>query len=359
MTQQASKESGMRAAEVFTTTEVPETPAVMQKSTTSTINGKTESFPKDMKPEEPKEVKEVVQDIKDKAHDRARHIDSDLKGEQGQTLQTKDLSTIPFQPEQAQKTIARKETIATSASNGKQTKIPTAHPRNKTMLADSQQKHGNSSGDHMPLHKEIRDDISKLVNKMAIGDSKHSIDDRPVSVITLAGENRGASMHVGFDSSKKEGSIHIRRGYKIKADDNAEATTDGDESLKGQYDNPDAKEDHASEAYVNSNVQGINNSILFNTSITERNPGVHLIHSHFPTESKKPSQKPELAETRKAEFNVTPSQKFTHEPTVRRRCLRGLFLESSDSDLDAAKPRRHGCRVRCNEMSKEDNVGVL
>ncbi|XP_027149649.1 mucin-2-like [Coffea eugenioides] len=359
MTQQPLKESGKIAAEVFTTTEGPETPVVTQKSTSSTINGKPESFSEDMKPEEPKEVKEVMQDIKDKAHDRARHIGSDLKVEQGQTVQTKDLSTIPFQSEQAQKTIARKEMTATSASNGKENKIPTTHPRNKTMLADSQQKQRNSSGDHTSLHKEIRDDISKLVNKMAIGDSKHSIDDRPVSVITLAGENRGASMHVGFDTSKKEGSIHIRRGYKIKPDDSTEATTDGEESFNGQSDNSNAKEDQASEAYVNSNAQGINNSILFNASITEGNPGVHLIHSHCPTELKKPSQKPELIETRKAEFNMTPSQKLTHEPTVRRRCLRGLFLESSDSDLDAAKPRRHGCRVGCKEKSKENNIDVL
>lgn len=356
----------MRAEKMFTTTTGPETPAVTQISNTSTLDGKPESFSKELKPEETEEVKAVVQDTEDKADDSARHRNTDLT-----ELQAKDLPSIPFQSEQTQKTIARKETIATSASNGRKSKITTTEPRNKSMVANTSHKLGNSNGKHIPMHKNIRDDISKLVNKVAVGDSKQSIDDRPVSVITLAGENRGASMHIGSDSSRREGVVHIRRGYKIKPDDSAEATTDGEESLKAKSNNPKIKEDQASEAHVNSNVQqvsdahvnsnvqGINNSVLFNSSVTERNPGVHIIHSHIPTESKKPSGKPGILETQKAEFNMTPSQKLTHESTVRRRCLRGLFLESSDSDSDSTKPRRHGCRVGCNQKSKENNTDAL
>lgn len=45
-----------------------------------------------------------------------------------------------------------------------------------------------------------------------------------------------------------------------------------------------------------------------------------------------------------AECSVIPAR------TIKRRCLRGLFLESSDSDQD--KPCRHGCRVGCNDKKK-------
>ncbi|KAL3505310.1 hypothetical protein ACH5RR_035151 [Cinchona calisaya] len=348
ITQKPSEASGIRAAKMLSTTEGPEIPAVTQISNSSSINGNPESFPKEIKPEETKEVKEVMQETKDEARDGAR-----------QTLLTKEQLSTAFQSEQTQETIGRKEITATSPSNGAQTKITIAPPRNKTMVADTRQKLATSNGEHISLHEEIKDDISKLVNEMAAGNSKPSTDDRPVSVITLAGENRGASMHVGSGSSRKEGAVHIHRGYKIKPDDSAEATTDGEESFKEKSNNPKTEEDQASEAYVNCNVQGINNSIIFNSSITERNPGVHLIGSHFPIEPKKPSEKSELHETRKAEFNLTPSHKLTHEPTVRRRCLRGMFLESSDSDLDTTKPRRHGCRVGCNDKSKENNIDVL
>ncbi|KAL3514661.1 hypothetical protein ACH5RR_027378 [Cinchona calisaya] len=315
MTQQHSNDSGMTGAKVITTTDGPETPAVTQISnTTSNLNGKFELFPKELKTEETKEAKEVMQDNENNAQDGIRHKDPDFTGKQGRRLQTKDLPSIPFQSKAAQK------------------------PRNKTMVVDTHRKLANSNGEHIPLHKEIRDDISKLINKMAVGDSKHSIDGRKVSVITLAGENSGASMHVSSESSRRVGAVHIHRGYEMNLDDSAEATTDGEESFKGNSNNPKTKDDQASEAYVNSNVQRTINSIIFNSSITVRNPGVHLIHSNFPTESKKPSRKPEVLETRRAEFNMNPSQKLTYEPTVNRRCLRGLFLDSSDSDLDNTKP---------------------
>ncbi|KAK6131206.1 hypothetical protein DH2020_035050 [Rehmannia glutinosa] len=206
--------------------------------------------------------------------------------------------------------------------------------------------------------KEIMDDISTIVNQTAIGGTKNAIYDRHVSIITLAGENRGASMQMGYNSSK---GVHIHRGYKIKPDENAEATTDGEGSFKGkQSEDAKATEDQPTEAYVNNNAQGINNSIVFNASIAERNPGVHMVVTHVPKEPIQSSEKTSPLETRKAEFNMSRAEKLTYEPTVRRRCLKGLLLETSDSDPEnPEKPRRHGCRVGCQRKEKENDIDVL
>ncbi|XP_075093039.1 uncharacterized protein LOC107818539 isoform X1 [Nicotiana tabacum] len=224
---------------------------------------------------------------------------------------------------------SKDQILKNSGSNGRQTRTTTTQPRNKTAVSGSSQKTAVSNEAHIPIHKEIKDNISKVLNR--VGTQKTG--KTAVNVITLAGDNRGASMQLGSDSSTKGGRIHIHRGYKINPNESADATTDGEGSSK-------TKEDQTLAAYINCNVQGINNSIVFNSSITERDPGVHMSIPRMPSEPVHSS----LFEAHKAEFSVTPAR------TIRRRCLRGLFLESSDSDPD--KPRRHGCRVGCNEKKK-------
>lgn len=161
---------------------------------------------------------------------------------------------------------------------------------------------------------------------MAIGDPRNSHNDRPVNIITLVGENRGASMRLGSNSSKGKGAVHIRRGYKINPDENPEATTNGEGSWignKSEY--AKGKEDKPIETYVNNNAQGINNSIVFNSSMTERDPGVHIITIRAKKEPIKSTDKKRPLEMQKDEFNMIPSQKLTYEPTVRRRCLQDHF----------------------------------
>ncbi|XP_012851385.1 PREDICTED: uncharacterized protein LOC105971083 [Erythranthe guttata] len=202
------------------------------------------------------------------------------------------------------------------------------------------------------FHKGIiKDDVSTLLNRVATSDDTKgsTFYDRAVSVITLAGENRGASMHVGPDSSNRDGPVHIHRSYnKINPDEN----NDAEESSREKKKSEDAKQDKPSEAYINNNAQGINNSIVFNGSVTERNPGVHMAVTHVAKEPVRSTNDGIAPEARRAEFNTTRAEKLTYEPTIRRRCLRGLFLETSDSDNDnnLEKPRRHGCRVGCQEI---------
>ncbi|EEF52592.1 serine/arginine repetitive matrix protein 1 [Ricinus communis] len=270
--------------------------------------------------------------------------------------ETRELHSVAFSSEQKQHEKEDKKT----ANRGEHIKTVSAtHPKARNKSTESHQKPSMSNGEHVPLHKGIRDDISKFIHKLGIGQVKYPVDEKPVCVMTIAGENTGASMHVGAEPARKDGSIHIHRGYKLNPDDSTGATTDGEGSRDGRSKNP-TKEVPVTKAYLNSNTQSVNNSIILDSSVNEQDPGVHLALSHNLAESSKPSAKPEPLETHKTEFNVTRSQKLTYEPTIRRRCLRGLFLEPSDSDNDnPEKPRRHGCLYACGEKSKDKDIGVL
>ncbi|GAV77123.1 hypothetical protein CFOL_v3_20595 [Cephalotus follicularis] len=247
-----------------------------------------------------------------------------------------------------------KQTLTTSRSNGKQIKIvSTTHP---SVRNTPQQKPIITNRKWPTLHKEIREDISNFVDKLT---AKQPTDERSVSIITVAGDNRGATMHLCAESAKKNGSVNIHRGYKPNPDENPETITDdegrseGRESAKAM-----TKENQATNVYTNNNTQSINNSILLDSSVNERSPGVELSFSHQPAENTKYSTKSEPLERRMAEFNITPAKNLTYEPTVKRRCLRGLFMESSESDPDdPKKPRRHGCRYSCGERSKDKDIG--
>lgn len=350
---QPFKVSGKETTTTSTSpTGTPQTSTHSKKSDTPTRNGKPESFPQDSKPEEPKEVKEIMQETEKKANKEAiekddYHPTRDITS----PVQTKVQLSFISQSEKRQQAVEQKEVMPRPVSNGKDTKT-TAQPRNKTVSVESRQKLPMTNGEHIPLHKEIRGDISKLVKKMAAGDPTQATKEKPVCVITLAGENRGATMQLGADSMKKGSPVPIRRGYKVNPDEGVETSTDGEGSFKVRSDDTKETEDQAPEAFINSNIQGINNSIMFNGSITERNPGVHLVHSRFPIKYKKSMEETEFLGKEKTEFSVVHAQRPIYQPMVKRRCLRGLLLESSDSDPEnTTKPRRHGCRVGCKEKS--------
>ena len=280
----------------------------------------------------------------------------------GLETQAKDLQSFVFhakhkQHEEREETFERKETVVTTSSNAKQIKTSSSvHPKGRhTSIRSTTQKPSaiSSGGQVPPFHEEVTKDISRFVQKLASG---HQMDENPVSIINLTGENRGATMHLSSELAEKEEAVHIHRGYKLNPDESINDTTDIEGSSKDKV----SKENFPSCLHVNSNVQSINNSIVSDTSFTARNPGVHCALSLDQADSIKSNGKPELLETRKAEFNVTPAEKHTYEPTVKRRCLRGLFMESSDSDPDnPEKPRRHGCRYSCGDQKNKDkDIGV-
>ncbi|CAH9080972.1 unnamed protein product [Cuscuta epithymum] len=178
-----------------------------------------------------------------------------------------------------------------------------------------------------------------------------------VKVITLAGDNKGASMQLGFDPSSKERPIHIHRAYKSNhndhriVDNEVIITTDIEEAGRKSNSQETNQEQEVLAVYANSNVQGVNNAILVDCTITERNPGVSLqIPSCLQTEPVNSNDETAPIQAHKA----VQLKKFTHEPqptpTLRRRCLRGLLLESdSETENPSKRPRRHGCRVGCKD----------
>ncbi|EXB91930.1 hypothetical protein L484_009023 [Morus notabilis] len=311
--------------------------------------------------EEPEDRKEKVQEIpKEEKTTKATHGKEPMQktfieapSTRRETKETHNVESKAPRRHQKQETLERKETISTTSYIGKQLKsfLP-SQPIEGNTSTSFQKPFPFAEEEAAPRQREIKEDISKLVRTLASGPH---LDERHVTVITLTGDNKGASMHLSLEAVKKEGSIHIHRGYKTDPDESPETTTDGEVGINGKR-----FKEHmalAPTACANSNVQSVNNSIVFEASVTERSPGVYLSSTQNTPETIKSNEKPEFVQTRKAEFIPTPSEKLTHQPNVRRRCLRGLFLESSDSDSDNPdKPRRHGCRYSCGERSKDKEI---
>ncbi|OWM70440.1 hypothetical protein CDL15_Pgr011916 [Punica granatum] len=262
----------------------------------------------------------------------------------------------------------KKKAMPATSSHGKPR--VKAHHQFQAPAGSSTSSSSPSTGHEPSLQKGIKDDAMKLVEKLTDGHpTKHQLGLHPVHVITLAGENQGASMQLSSESLHRgEGYIHIHRDYKTNPDESVDPTTDEGEQVPALGEEeaiPSPEENPAPEAYINSNVQGFNNSIMFEGSVTERNPGVHVAMS-MEEEAKLPQLPPELdeekelLETRRSEFSPTPAERHTYQPIIRRRCLRGLLMESSDSDPDDPdKPRRHGCRYKCGAKGKDEDVNIL
>ncbi|XP_061356442.1 uncharacterized protein LOC133300871 [Gastrolobium bilobum] len=228
------------------------------------------------------------------------------------------IASVPPQPlpSQAQGTVERKMMFATTSNaRGEEIKVVSS------ASADSVTRNVSSSisnDEKPPQQKGMKDDdILNLVHPT------QPMDDKTVSVVTLAGDNRGATMHVtGSHSARKN-------------EENSPSTS--------------TEKDEVGKAYVNSNIQSMNNSLLLHGSITERDPGVSVILPQRPAEPIKPR-----LENQKAEVNINRTERLTHRPMIRRRCLRGLLMEPSDSDPDnPRKPRRHGCKFSCGDIRKD------
>ncbi|KAK4722959.1 hypothetical protein R3W88_013192 [Solanum pinnatisectum] len=286
---------------------------------------------------ETKEVKEVVQETTDKNYGAGEMNDYFLTSNEQPDVVYQSKQTYTEKQANSDNDQIRVNRV----SNGKQT---------RTISAEQD----------VPLNKEVKDNISKFINRMTVGDGKQKLEEGPVSVITLAGDNRGASMQLSSNSSRKGKAVHIHRGYKLNADETADATTDAEGTSKGKQTN-DARtmEDQALEAYMNCNVQGLNNSITFDSTIEGKNPGIHMTFPRMPSEPPKTREKTGLFEAHKAECNVTRAQKHTYKPTIKRRCLEGLFVEPSDSDSDSPeKPRKHGCHVG-GKKKRDNDIDIL
>lgn len=219
---------------------------------------------------------------------------------------------------------------------------------NHTNGNNQKAKEGSSSMGRK-IKEDIRDGLSKLTWGKSNGDNEKS-----VSVFTLTGENRGANMAIGSEKDKKDGEVHIRRGYKSNPDESPETTateTEGGTRPFNDKNPKEDKEDNRVRAYVNGNSQGVNNSIICESSVQQNDPGIHM-NLKFEKYKKKDET---ISPPEKVVEKKPATEKLKYEPRVRRRCLRGLLAESSQSEPEnPSKPRRHGCRFTCKDKDIEN-----
>jgi len=309
-------------------------PAIEQRSTTSNS--------KSLKPEEKEKVVPETS--------KARGKGKDTTATTTTTAKAKDSFGKTFRGDKkhhgVRETVERKLMFATTNPIEKDTRVVNSTDegtRNVSSSSIFSEKTVSSSAEKAPpLQKGIKDDITKFVHKLTatVHPSQHT-DDKQFSVITLVGDNRGATMHLGSETAKKEDSIHIHRAYKSDPEETNEVTTDGEENTN--EDEEEEEEEELGMAYVNSNIQSINNSLMFHGSISERDPGVQIALPQKPSEPIRPHDKPKPGlETQRTQFNINRAEKSTYQPTV-GRSIRGPSLESHD------KRRRQSCKFSCDK----------
>ncbi|MFQ6670855.1 hypothetical protein Gotur_035597 [Gossypium turneri] len=112
-------------------------------------------------------------------------------------------------------------------------------------------------------------------------------EDAGMRVITIAGENKGAFMELIKSPHKNgfQGSPHrLANSSRIGSDGSDyhsySSSEDGDGKMKAKSNGSNTM---PMSAFMNSNVQGVNNSIVYNSSCTHHDPGVHLSLHRKPT----------------------------------------------------------------------------
>lgn len=137
--------------------------------------------------------------------------------------------------------------------------------RHATSVADIPRASAILGGDDFQKESEGED-----VRKLNIRHPRHAGSDHATSIITLAGENEGASMYIGRKISREAG---IQKEHQIDEHPSAEEG-DGKNEISHQTSN-----EVASITGVNSNVQSVNNSLLRESSCSQGDPGVHFFFS--------------------------------------------------------------------------------
>ncbi|KAK4268910.1 hypothetical protein QN277_022137 [Acacia crassicarpa] len=118
-------------------------------------------------------------------------------------------------------------------------------------------------------------------------------EDSPMKVITIAGENRGAYMELIQSPKKNEfgdkSNYLYRNGVSKIKSENGESgissSDEGNEKKKETRNSRRAKSSNPMSTFMNSNVQCVNNSILYNASCSHHDPGLRLSLARKPLES--------------------------------------------------------------------------
>ncbi|XP_039048415.1 proteoglycan 4-like [Hibiscus syriacus] len=101
-------------------------------------------------------------------------------------------------------------------------------------------------------------------------------EDAGMRIITITGDNKGAFMEINQSSHHKNGF----QGSLYLLESGSSSREAGDQKMKGKS---NSSKTMPMNAFINSNVQGINNSIVYNSSCVCHDPGVHLTLYTKPT----------------------------------------------------------------------------
>nr|XP_009794985.1 PREDICTED: proline-rich receptor-like protein kinase PERK2 [Nicotiana sylvestris] len=132
------------------------------------------------------------------------------------------------------------------------------------------------------LGQEATGNSSKM-NGKATTDNKKVTELKilPRRLVTLTGENKGAIMVLSPNSTKKS----YTNGFGGKSQTVGGNKEEGQTHVKGSNKKKEdqsemnAMEMEESTLFINSNVQGVNNSILDDSSLTHHDPGFHIFFS--------------------------------------------------------------------------------
>ncbi|KAF3334428.1 vegetative cell wall protein gp1-like protein [Carex littledalei] len=163
-------------------------------------------------------------------------------------------------------------------SNGN-SKISTGNNGNNGKNNYNDINHNNKNNAPHPEKKEIENGRGMFETRgkhqhsnsgTAMPNANHKKSDRDTKVITIAGENIGALMELGHNAHSYSRKMH-QGGNSPKSGSGTQ-----DEKAAESMDSKGGARAKPMTSLVNSNVQSINNSLLFNSSCTQKSPGVHL-----------------------------------------------------------------------------------
>ncbi|RDY02556.1 hypothetical protein CR513_13967, partial [Mucuna pruriens] len=174
------------------------------------------------------------------------------------TLPPSQLKTEPRIPEQAEpKTVLVQKTIdkPKPLHNGNAHHGKHNHPTSK-----------ENESKEKDVHKKVSDS-----------------EDSGMRVITIAGENRGAYMELTQTPKKHEAKyLHKKGNSNIDVNEVESEIEEGNVSKKDKNRKGRTTSSFPMTAYMNSNVQCVNNSLLYHTSCSHHDPGVRLSLSKKP-----------------------------------------------------------------------------
>ncbi|KAM3378486.1 extensin [Capsicum galapagoense] len=185
-------------------------------------------------------------------------------------------------PPAATTTTATAPTAATTTLSSRIVKpsseSPPKHPEIKPLFHPPAQARAAPQEEKKLMLGQETAGYSKMNEKSAMDNKKVTkFEKLPRRVVTLIGENKGAIMLLNPNSTKK--SYTNVFGGKSQTVGKKEDGEMGSKKKKEDQNDMNIMEMDESTLFINSNVQGVNNSILDDSSFTDHDPGFHIFFS--------------------------------------------------------------------------------